>query len=676
MDNAASLIVALLILALILAAIVLPIVALTVSIRTRSKLKHLNSQRETLLPSTPSSQTLAGVVQQLTQRVARLEAAISAPPLATPPKEQARPETGPRPESAVPAQTAPPRSAASTAPPIAAAPPLFSQTFPVRTIEAADLESIIGRRWLGWAAIALILFATAFFFKYAFDNRWIGELGRVAIGVAAGLTLTVLGFRYHQRRWRIFSQILTGGGIVLLYLSAYASFGYYHLATQKAAFAYLAILIAEAAGLALMYNAPAIAVMALIGGFLVPLLLRSDRDQYQSLFGYIAALDVGAVLVLKCWSGLSSLAFLGTHLLFWLWYVDNYHPRKLSAVMIFHLGVFGIFLVTHLRGRFFRDKESVIEDISLVIGDPFKFFAAFENLSLLLMNAFVFFATAYYFLNPNHHDWMAVLAVGMAMLYAGGAKLLLARSATSKSELLLMIGIALTFVTIAIPIQLKTNWITIAWAVEGLAILWAGLQTRSRPLRSIANFLIGLALAKLVFWDTPLPRQIFTPILNKYFLSSVFVIACVFAAAFLYKKLGPRMQIATRVLTLVMVIAAVIALWFVLTIETFTFFDARAAALKVAEEIRHERWLGQMALSILWSLYAAVLAAVGFVRRAAAIRWAALSLFAVTIVKVMMVDVAVLTQLYRIFAFLVLGLLLLVVAWGYHKAFQSRESST
>jgi uncharacterized membrane protein len=81
-----------------------------------------------------------------------------------------------------------------------------------------------------------------------------------------------------------------------------------------------------------------------------------------------------------------------------------------------------------------------------------------------------------------------------------------------------------------------------------------------------------------------------------------------------------------------------------------------------------------MALSVLWSVYAAVLIAIGFIRRAAAMRWAALGLFGVTVIKVMLVDIAVLQQLYRIVAFFVLGLLLLLVAWGYHKAFHAKEA--
>jgi uncharacterized membrane protein len=41
----------------------------------------------------------------------------------------------------------------------------------------------------------------------------------------------------------------------------------------------------------------------------------------------------------------------------------------------------------------------------------------------------------------------------------------------------------------------------------------------------------------------------------------------------------------------------------------------------------------------------------------------------------MIVDIAQLKQLYRIIAFLVLGVLLLIVAWGYHKAFRNKEST-
>jgi uncharacterized membrane protein len=517
---------------------------------------------------------------------------------------------------------------------------------------------MIGRRWVGWVAISLILFATAFFLKYAFDNRWIGELGRVTIGIAFGIAMCVAGFRYHKRGWRIFSQILTAGGIVLLYLSSYAAFGYYHLVGQKTAFAYLVILIAQAAALALVYNAPAIAIMALIGGFLNPVLLHSDRDQYQSFFAYLVVLDAGALALLKHWRGLSSVAYFGTQLLFWLWYDQNYHHQKRGAVLVFQTAVFLIFLLAHLGRDLLRRESDTAEDAVI-----------------LLINPFVFFATTYNLLNPTHHDWMGVFAIGMALLYASAAKILLNRSSKSRREILLLIAIALTFVTIAIPIQLRSNWITLAWAVEGLAILWAALEIRSVRLRAQSFALFALAFFKLILWDTPYGfRPTFTPVFNRYFLSSLGVIACFAAAAYLYQKARERKLVESQAPRVILGLLAVIAFWFLISVETQTFFIARALAERLPDDAAHQRWLGQMALSVVWAVYAGALAAAGFIRRASAIRWASLVLFALTIIKAMLVDIAQLQQLYRIIVFFVLGVLLLLVAWAYHKAFHSRES--
>lgn len=665
----------------IISGIVLPIIALVISIRTRRRLAERLEKLEAGLvspgsgkferPAIPDSLPETSILQ-LEARIEKLEAALSARPTtiseaaeerrefpAEPPPQSA---IGPPPVAATSVDARPSPQAIQESGPEDSRRPLFAasaSTLPGRAMQADQLESVIGRRWVGWAAIILILFAASFFLKYAFDNRWIGELGRVAIGVAAGVTMVALGFKYHKRGWTVFSQILTAGGVILLYLSVYAAFGYYHLATQAAAFAYLAILVAEAAGLALLYDAPAIAIMALIGGFLTPILLRSDRDQYRSLFGYIAALDVGAVALLKHWRGLSSLAFGGTHLLFWIWYGENYHPRKLGAVMVFQSAVFLIFLLAQM-GRQLLTSAS----------------ATFEDLALLVVNPFVFFATAYHLLNPDHHDWMGVFAIGMALIYSVAAKLLLKRVVAPHTVLLCMIAVALTFVTLAIPIQLRSNWITIGWSVEALAILWVGVETRAPRLRALALGVFALSLIRLVFRDTHFDsRPMFTPVINKYFLSSLVVTACLFAAVAVYRRLAGVKEVFAPKLDIVILLVAIVTLWFIISVETHTYFEARAVAEKASEVARHERWLGQMALSVVWSAYAGTLAAVGFARRSAVVRWMSLALFAFTVIKVMLVDISELRQLYRIIAFFVLGVLLLVVAWGYQKAFHSRESS-
>ena len=650
MDDLFILIYVVMLLGVVIITFVLPIVSLIIALRSKRKLHERLSRLEAAHGLTPSDQS---AIKQLSERVQRLEELLSRG--ATPTTEFTRPiEVAPTP----PAPTIDQPATEQQPPQIVAAPP---PSPPSSSLSAYDLESLIGRRWIGWIAVLLILFATAFFLKYAFDNRWIGEVGRVAIGIAAGVVMTSFGFKYFQRSWRIFSQILTGGGVVLLYLSTYAAFGYYHLVPQKAAFVFMAILIAEAAALALLYEAPSIAIMALLGGFLTPLLLHSNRDQYISLFAYIIAIDIGALALLKHWRGLRTIAFLGSHILFWLWYDEHYHHEKLGAVLIFQLALFLIFLTAHLVGRLLRRLHST----------------TLEDVWLLVINPFVFFTSVYHLLNPSYHDWMGVFAILMALIYAAAAKLLLDRTTTNRAELLSLIGVALTFVTIAIPIQLRSNWITIAWTIEALAMLWAGIETRSKRLRISSCLIFALAFFKLLLWDTPYGyRPAFIPIFNRYFLSSLVVIGCLFGAAALYQTLARRKKISDQGLKYVFLLSAVVALWLVFSMETFTFFQGRALVQRLAEDARHQRWLGQMALSVVWAVYAAVLAAVGFLRRSSVTRWAALALFALTIVKAMFVDIAELQQLYRIIVFFVLGILLLLVAWGYHKAFHARESTS
>ncbi|MCM3905159.1 MAG: DUF2339 domain-containing protein, partial [Pyrinomonadaceae bacterium] len=406
MEQLIVLIFALVVIAVLLSAIVLPIVALVITVRSRQTINERISRLEGPPAPIPGgayqpASELSEVqnLQQLYARVGRLEATLAAHSI-LPGTVDERRERGSEAEQtgktkSEQAQTPSTTSAQPPGPVLPEVPPRVPEAAqaaiypgaasgrPSHTVRADQIESMIGRRLVGWAAVALILFATAFFLKYAFDNRWIGELGRVAIGVAFGIGLIVTGFKYHHLRWRIFSQILTAGGVVLLYLSTYAAFGYYHLVTQKVAFIYFVILIAEAAGLALLYNAPAIAIMALVGGFLTPLLLHSDRDQYRSLFAYIVALDVGALALLKHWKGLISVAYFGTQLLFWLWYNERYHPQKRVAVAIFQTAIFLIFLLAHLGRELIRRETATIED-----------------LALLLINPFVFFATTYHLLYP------------------------------------------------------------------------------------------------------------------------------------------------------------------------------------------------------------------------------------------------------------------------------------
>ena len=82
----------------------------------------------------------------------------------------------------------------------------------------------------------------------------------------------------------------------------------------------------------------------------------------------------------------------------------------------------------------------------------------------------------------------------------------------------------------------------------------------------------------------------------------------------------------------------------------------------------------QMALSVLWTIFAAALVIAGMARKSALLRWQALALFALVVGKVFLYDLSSLQRFYRILSFLVLGILLLVVSFLYQRRSMSHKS--
>ena len=90
----------------------------------------------------------------------------------------------------------------------------------------------------------------------------------------------------------------------------------------------------------------------------------------------------------------------------------------------------------------------------------------------------------------------------------------------------------------------------------------------------------------------------------------------------------------------------------------FTLLAAVGLWIGSFEVDRHFGRDAQAALSVYWALYAVMLVILGFAKRVAAARYAGLTLWTVTIGKVLIVDLATVEQIWRVISTLVSGLLL------------------
>ena len=572
-------------------------------------------------------------IRKLEGRIAGLEAALlrlmrerEAPAAPQPPPE---PELKPRPE---PVEAAPP-------PP----PP---QPIAQPAVPARKWEEVIGERWLGWVGISVLLFGAAFGLKFAFENRWIGELGRVLLGVAGGVGFVAFGRKQHRLERRWFSQAMTAGGVTLMYLSVYAAYGFYQLIDPTAAFVFLVLIVVQAHLLAVGYNAPGIALMGQIGGFLTPILLSTGHDSYGILFSFILLLDAGVVLVtlMRGWRWISSVSFVLTHVMFWAWWDANYHPEKLWAAIAFQTAVFALFVIADLVPR--------------RRGRPLSA----ENWIRLFLNPFIFFATAYSLLESNYPEWMGTFAVAMAAAYAA-----LAKASPSRLRLAL-VAVAGVFTTLAIPIQLESHWITLAWGLQACALAWLAVRERSDWFQ---RAMVGVFACAFVHYLSEVPwdyRAAFTPIINRDFASAVALAACLLYAAF-------RLKDGARRLALGLGLSAAAVAWLASTIEAYSYFDVllREIPDPSGAERRALRWSGQMTVSMIWSIYSAALIGLGLARKVVALRWAGLGLFGVTVLKAFFVDITVLEGGYRVIALFVLGALLLGAGWAYQRVSKEPE---
>ncbi|MBK5296486.1 MAG: DUF2339 domain-containing protein [Vicinamibacteria bacterium] len=679
----------------------------------------------------------------------RLVALEAAAPLYAPEAAVVRPQ----PESWVP----PPAPAPPVvAPPVAEPPPIPEPVVPGQPVAAAtaiedessSLEEAIGGRVMLWVGAIVLVLGVAFFLKYAFDNEWITESMRVALGAVAGAGLIVVGQRFNQRGYSAYGQIVTGGGLAVLFLAIYAAFSFYDLIGRTTTFALLVIVTTGAAALADRQRALGLALMAVGGGFATPFLVGGGGDAQVTLFTYDALLVVGTLYLAnrQDWPGLNALSFTFTIFTIGAWMIEHSTPAAWVRTELF-LTLFCVLFLLILRAQLVRHGWRHISSIVLATG-PLLYhvvslgilephgvavwvyliavtmvsvglavradstawrWAAWIAVVLPLMELIDSHQTTRW-LTANIVSAIAVFALHalaqldrvlrqqrvlgradnllqhlngyalIASLYASVEDVWLASAPTlclgvaaghgalawrlwrqDRRAGLHAFAVALGAVTVALAVQLDGPWLTVALGVEGALVVAIGLAFGERGFRLGGAGLIAAAVVRYLALSLPDTPAVFHPVAHEAFAMGLVLAALLYALAWYVRRIEKAE--ADRALsgtTLAVVVASV------LVVVACSAHNDAYWSLE-GNQSADARFASSLALSAIWTALASVFIGVGRVRDFAPLRYLAMALFGLTVLKVFLVDLSSLGGIYRILGFIGVGLVLLAVSFLYQR---------
>ncbi len=516
-----------------------------------------------------------------------------------------------------------------------------------------DLESAIGTRWIGRIGVLAILFGVAFFLKYSFDNRLIGETGRVVLGIFWGGAFIGVGeYLQNRKNMGLYGQMLSGGGLAVLYLALYAAFALYHLIPAPLAAAGMLAVTTTGMTLSVRYTTYSLAAIALLGGFLTPLMLSTGQNQPMTLFSYILLLDIGTLLLLRFrpWPSLIAASLFGTILLYSGWHGEYYSdPQRWLAfgIVLAFFVFYNLYIIT--ARLYAENSESKLDQIII-----------FGSAAFLLL---AFFAQ-----NHWHYSWpVKSFILLMAALEIGLAELVRRRAAAARLTILSYAAASVIITVIATFVALGQRWILPALAAEMAALAWIGLRL-DFPLLRRGAYLLGLLVLFRFADDISLrlePFERFIPLCNGRFLACAAAVAGFYLLVYFFYRYQERLDINERqLLKIVFIITQALSL-ILLSIEVHDYFRYRSPGHMLRWGSSHYAY--QLSISVLWALYASLLTGVGIYKRVRGARVLGILLLGLTVVKVFLLDLSSLQTLYRIISFIVLGLLLLAVSYSYNR---------
>ena len=443
--------------------------------------------------------------------------------------------------AALAAEAAPPDALSEAAPAAHAAPREIpaawqeDKTAPVGEASAPEAPAwwsrLLAGNLLAKIGVVLLFFGVASGLRLAAEYGLMPVQLRLLFGAVAGVAMIVFGWTRVQKAaqpeeagndtQRMFGLALQGGGFAILYLIVYFMLARYALLGDVAAFALFAALGVGCVLLAAKQDGELLAVFGIAGAFIAPVLATSGGGDPTMLFAYFALLNAFVLGVgwFRSWRALNVAGFVLTLIIGMSWAFDQYRPLYYPVSQGF-LILFCVMysaaspLTALLRAPGWKGWGEGI----LVFGTPLA--GSFLQTALL-----------------GHDRYGLAWSALFAGLYYLALWLPLYRRPEPEMRLLERshLGIAIALLTLAVPLAFGAQVTSALWAVEGIAVLWFGVQRERRVAQAFGAAMQVAAGAYFLDAVPGLARA--QPVFNDVFIGGLLIAVAGFVGANLLRQL-------------------------------------------------------------------------------------------------------------------------------------------
>lgn len=314
----------------------------------------------------------------------------------------------------------------------------------------------------------------------------------LAIG-GAGLVLAGLGLKLAKNRLT-YGITLQGAGLATAYLTTFA-YGVYQVLPSLPSFIGLGLLSAVTVGLAVRQNAFPLALLALAGGFVAPILTSDDTGSLVALFSYYLLLNVTIAVIAhyRPWKVLNLFGVTVTFGLAYYWGITEnldtiIESQRWSLVLLvtLHLLLY-LFVVIRYAQQIIAyntanetslAREGKVNTVNNIDGsqpnNPTYLFPV--DTGLLFSVPLLAFGLFSALLHDIDHALTITSAI-FATVYLALGWLLTRRSQRNALITEGMLALGLGFSALIIPLALEAEWVAFSWSVQGLALVWFGRRS-------------------------------------------------------------------------------------------------------------------------------------------------------------------------------------------------------